>query len=173
MNWLCGSAGSLLRHRTVSARSASVMRQESSCASKGFLYCLPIVTERCLSLTLSFPGPRGQGEDAVAAPVPPALSCLCMRAPRVGFPGCCLMSRIRNIRWAWGLLAPLTSRFLSVLSLDMYDRRARCGSSRAPPASAEECYLVDPASSHMLVSKIKPCMSKYKLIYTVKLRMAH
>jgi hypothetical protein len=34
-------------------------------------------------------------------------------------------------------------------------------------------YLVDPASSHMLVSKIKPCMSKYKLFYTVKLRMAH
>lgn len=23
-------------------------------------------------------------------------------------------------------------------------------------------YLVDPSSSHMLVSKIKPCMSKYK-----------
>ena len=27
-------------------------------------------------------------------------------------------------------------------------------------------YLVDPASSHMLVSKIKPCMSKYKRAYT-------
>ena len=27
-------------------------------------------------------------------------------------------------------------------------------------------YLVDPASSHMLVSKIKPCMSKYKRIYS-------
>ena len=26
-------------------------------------------------------------------------------------------------------------------------------------------YLVDPASSHMLVSKIKPCMSKYKHSY--------
>lgn len=26
--------------------------------------------------------------------------------------------------------------------------------------------LVDPASSHMLVSKIKPCMSKYKLLYS-------
>ena len=26
----------------------------------------------------------------------------------------------------------------------------------------ESSYLVDPASSHMLVSKIKPCMSKYK-----------
>ena len=25
--------------------------------------------------------------------------------------------------------------------------------------------LVDPASSHMLVSKIKPCMSKFKLLY--------
>ena len=25
--------------------------------------------------------------------------------------------------------------------------------------------LVDPASSHMLVSKIKPCMSQYKLLY--------
>ena len=34
-------------------------------------------------------------------------------------------------------------------------------------------YLVDPASSHMLVSKIKPCMSKYKQLYTVKLRTAH
>jgi hypothetical protein len=34
-------------------------------------------------------------------------------------------------------------------------------------------YLVDPASSHMLVSKIKPCMSKCKYVYTVKLRMAH
>ena len=25
--------------------------------------------------------------------------------------------------------------------------------------------LVDPASSHMLISKIKPCKSKYKLLY--------
>ena len=32
--------------------------------------------------------------------------------------------------------------------------------------------LVDSASSHTLVSKIKPCMSKYKS-YTLKLRMAH
>ena len=30
---------------------------------------------------------------------------------------------------------------------------------------ASSCNLVDPASSHMLVSKIKPCMSKYKLLY--------
>jgi hypothetical protein len=29
----------------------------------------------------------------------------------------------------------------------------------------EDSYLVDPASSHMLVSKIKPCMSKYNCLY--------
>ena len=29
----------------------------------------------------------------------------------------------------------------------------------------DDSNLVDPASSHMLVSKIKPCMSKYKLLY--------
>ena len=33
-------------------------------------------------------------------------------------------------------------------------------------------YLVDPASCHMLVSKIKPCMSKHKP-NMVKPRMAH
>jgi hypothetical protein len=35
---------------------------------------------------------------------------------------------------------------------------------RAPATSSVVNYLVDPASSHMLVSKIKPCMSKYKLL---------
>lgn len=30
--------------------------------------------------------------------------------------------------------------------------------------SPRTCYLVDPASSHMLVSKIKPCMCKYEPI---------
>lgn len=47
--------------------------------------------------------------------------------------------------------------------------------TRGPRAASvtEDSYLVDPASSHMLVSKIKPCMCKYKLFCTVKLRMAH
>jgi hypothetical protein len=31
---------------------------------------------------------------------------------------------------------------------------------------AYDSYLVDSASSHMLVSKIKPCMSKYKQLYS-------
>ena len=37
--------------------------------------------------------------------------------------------------------------------------------SAAESKLGESCNLVDPASSHMLVSKIKPCMSKYKLLY--------
>ena len=45
--------------------------------------------------------------------------------------------------------------------------------SRYKIVSFDNSYLVDPASSHMLVSKIKPCMSKYKHLYTVKLRTAH
>ena len=49
-----------------------------------------------------------------------------------------------------------------------------CGTlSRLVASSFDSSYLVDPASSHMLVSKIKPCMSKYKHLYTVKLRTAH
>lgn len=70
---------------------------------------------------------------------------------------------------------------ISILSLDTDDARPRFGLSpdqsvgRVPCGAdvAKECYLVDPASSHMLVSKIKPCMCKYELIQTVKLRMAH
>ena len=52
-------------------------------------------------------------------------------------------------------------------------RGVEMGVGREPHAVSDGSYLVDPASSHMLVSKIKPCMSKYKQICTVKLRMAH
>jgi hypothetical protein len=34
------------------------------------------------------------------------------------------------------------------------------------PTPAHDSYLVDSASSHMLVLKIKPCMSKYKQLYS-------
>jgi hypothetical protein len=58
----------------------------------------------------------------------------------------------------------------SVISLLRLPPRERPGRPRAPALGS---YLVDSASSHMLVSKIKPCMSKYKHSCTVKLRMAH
>ena len=50
----------------------------------------------------------------------------------------------------------------------LVERRRRHGGAarlRSMALSSErraELYLVDPASNHMLVSKIKPCMSKYK-----------
>ena len=47
--------------------------------------------------------------------------------------------------------------------------------SRFCPAAGmrdKDSNLVDSASSHTLVSKIKPCMSKYKS-FTLKLRTAH
>ena len=39
---------------------------------------------------------------------------------------------------------------------------ARLGGALAVPLGRSDSYLVDPASSHMLVSKTKPCKSKYK-----------
>lgn len=45
---------------------------------------------------------------------------------------------------------------------------ARGSGAPRPPGEAtfgHDSYLVDSASSHMLVSKIKPCMSKYKQLY--------
>ena len=45
------------------------------------------------------------------------------------------------------------------------DRAASPRASAALLAKVIATYLVDPASSHMLVSKIKPCMSKYKLLH--------
>ena len=55
----------------------------------------------------------------------------------------------------------------------MGGQKSRVFPGFSPVGSFNESYLVDPASSHMLVSKIKPCMSKYKQLCTVKLRMAH
>jgi hypothetical protein len=55
----------------------------------------------------------------------------------------------------------------------VFSRTQSSGCLRRFGAQLESSYLVDPASSHMLVSKIKPCMSKYKQVCTVKLRMAH
>ena len=44
------------------------------------------------------------------------------------------------------------------LSLPVLNRRV--------PRVVKDSNLVDPASSHTLVSKIKPCMSKYKQLYS-------
>ena len=41
-------------------------------------------------------------------------------------------------------------------------RREPSGAAQSGSPRASHGYLVDPASSHMLVSKTKPCMSKYE-----------
>jgi hypothetical protein len=67
-------------------------------------------------------------------------------------------------------------KLLGFIATRCNERRARSSlgaTCDAAPLAHADSYLVDPASSHMLVSKIKPCMSKYKQVYTVKLRMAH
>ncbi|KAG9438730.1 hypothetical protein H6P81_021325 [Aristolochia fimbriata] len=47
-------------------------------------------------------------------------------------------------------------------------RALASGAAVEAPRLSRGCYLVDPASSHMLVSKIKPCMCKYEQIQTVE-----
>jgi hypothetical protein len=106
----------------------------------------------------------------------------------------CMPSSLRWLSWTmWAFSFSWMRNIVLVLgvfglfipnqafSFDPNDCRARVlilssfGSGRfmCDAGIDNECYLVDPASSHMLVSKIKPCMCKYELIQTVKLRMAH
>jgi hypothetical protein len=64
----------------------------------------------------------------------------------------------------WRLVATIPTYWLNSFPLR---REVAAGQPRiltCPrcPGPASESYLVDSASSHMLVSKIKPCMSKYK-----------
>ncbi|KAM7459886.1 hypothetical protein LguiA_036130 [Lonicera macranthoides] len=75
------------------------------------------------------------------------------------------ISWIRNIVRARGHrpLSALTkrSRFLRTTVVHVLTPPATpSGEGSCGADVEEECYLVDPASSHMLVSKIKPCMFK-------------
>ncbi|KAF3438216.1 hypothetical protein FNV43_RR20977 [Rhamnella rubrinervis] len=63
--------------------------------------------------------------------------------------------------WAWAFMAFRTSSIaLSLVLHDCVPVVALRPQRRWAPRHRhhEECYLVDPAGSHMLVSKIKPCM---------------
>ncbi|KAL2248109.1 UNVERIFIED_CONTAM: hypothetical protein Sindi_2663200 [Sesamum indicum] len=115
------------------------------------------------------PGPR-RGVDLKA----PAVSHVPRTAARARVVGPLRrrpISRMRNTRWVRGLGLCLP-RKQGVRRFVANDARHRFGLVPCGRRVGEECYLVDPASSHMLVSKIKPCMCKYELIQTVKLRMA-
>ncbi len=72
-------------------------------------------------------------------------------------------SRTKGVGQAVESAGLLTERRLSFSPL-MFRQRSRYAVSirTAVRRKTRVGYLVDPASSHMLVSKIKPCMSKHK-----------
>ena len=126
------------------------------------------------SLPLEPPSPRGalpRGAKRQGPRVPPPCAAHAAAHGRaVGYPRAV---RCSALRLALGAASPCADH-------DRAPKRttlgAPCGCGSGSPYGPdvfEGCYLVDPASSHMLVSKIKPCMCKYELIPTVKLRMAH
>ena len=59
-----------------------------------------------------------------------------------------------------------------VVILNKLARALPLGMCKGLGVKENDSNLVDSASSHTLVSKIKPCMSKYKS-FTLKLRTAH
>ena len=100
-----------------------------------------------------------------------------------------LPAAVQRRTWDSGLRVGLAARCHEVSSaVRQCSHGAARPKQRAPRVLPEECFftvslgsaprpnqrsaaqwhgsnLVDPASSHMLVSKIKPCMSQYKLLY--------
>jgi hypothetical protein len=68
---------------------------------------------------------------------------------------------LRNLLWFDLLLAKFSEIIMHILSkISVYD--SLCSRALLSNANHYVINLVDPASSHTLVSKIKPCMSKYK-----------
>ena len=166
-------------HRTVDAHPLHSSPSAVTASRVSSVSCVAYLSKgiRRFRWSLSALCPRGLWGGRQASLVFPARfaqlrGCL---GPRGALP---VLSDAERYAWAWGLLAPFARA--THLSIDANDRRSRLEpaavrpvGSRAGVDVAKECYLVDPASSHMLVSKIKPCMCKYELIQTVKLRMAH
>jgi hypothetical protein len=124
---------------------------------------------------VGFPGSRSRVSLALRSD---------LRAPGFpfGFLRCRVVDRSERTVW-WGLVArrgevaSLGRAWLSSLrpawicllvahppGRAWFATRGSLGSSRASWVRHDR-YLVDPASSHMLVSKIKPCMSKYNYLY--------
>ena len=145
----------------------------------GILCCIPESMETgCLAIPHPSRVPRGHGSDVNRGRCP-------KRATRSSVAA--LVHRRSIVLSDAERLAGAGSRppFVRCYAFHVLDTHDACAPRRALSAARsvrrgprganvpKECYLVDPASSHMLVSKIKPCMCKYELIQTVKLRMAH
>ena len=75
---------------------------------------------------------------------------------RVSSPSCCAVGRALNFQFR---------SFLLTISVPPRRNQADIETFTGSMVGVQDSYLVDSASSHMLVSKIKPCMSKYKQLY--------
>src|ERR1044072_2124072 len=175
-------AGSVLAHRTVRMQTTSILTLSfaAGCGIAGSLRCVPLERYSCGLLDLVHPDlpTRGFGglEGDVRVPllsrrvaVSPGTRALTVLSDAVhGMKGGISIPPRLGISAALKhtcLDARLPRNLTTILAL--WRPQATTGSV------VNGRYLVDPASSHMLVSKIKPCMCKYELIQTVKLRMAH
>lgn len=159
-----GLAGSVLVHRTVDAPSASVIPQALllPCGFVRYPVLLTHVKEFEGFVALIRLAPSGVRGGREAGSV--FLACLAMLRMAVSAHGVLpVLSDAERYAWARGRLGLAVPELYAFVP-DANDSRARLDPAQRGRASvgvAEECYLVDPASSHMLVSKIKPCMSKY------------
>ena len=176
------------------------MRWTDPCSSSDVLSCIPLQNDACFKCHVALNVSRflvlhTYRDGITMPPRAPILPGVAVSATTPGEP--CNDLRDPRPRRSVGIWPSSVARYLRIWNLRRVrgpcghlstpskrsrwndDYRARFGpadESRQGPSGAgveEERYLVDPASSHMLVSKIKPCMCKYELIQTVKLRMAH
>jgi hypothetical protein len=174
---LCRLVGSLLWQRRPSPHASSVGSRDTCYLEFciGFLCCVPLkmaidspnVPFRLSSSLLV--AARGEPRSNLCVPLHPHSVVVVDWSAGYSLE---LSDAVHYIR-AWGLASPVcpNKSFRRLVANDCgprFEPSGKCGDR-----FVEECYLVDPASSHMLVSKIKPCMCKYEQIQTVKLRMAH
>lgn len=74
--------------------------------------------------------------------------------------------------WAFRICSSLVLLLCAFLPSSVFAFWQSCCCLRVARRAGDSSNLVDSASSHTLVSKTKPCTSKYKS-FTLKLRMAH
>ena len=76
-----------------------------------------------------------------------------------------LQASVRTLRHGLERISVCSCLFLGVKRRWLAPCLEGNGASTVLLARKARSYLVDPASSHMLVSKTKPCMSKYKPLH--------
>ena len=81
------------------------------------------------------------------------------------------VDRVAGVGFSWEV-SVIWPRYLQILSVSAEVVMTRCSRQlifvevwRSRRTSLRISHLVDPTSSYMLVSKVKPCMSQYECFY--------